>query len=118
MDVRSTIPISGTIRRFLDSFGTETVVLCLESHERGIYEVLAPLYFPRDKLEEGSALWQLPRNIGGDFGEPKVFGRQIRIIHNPQHSIMMSGTWIDLTTNNCRHGHNLLTMTTDKNSSL
>lgn len=63
----------------------------MESHERGIYEVLAPLYFPRDQLEESSALWQLPKDIGGDFGEPQQPDRQIRIIHNPQHSVMMIG---------------------------
>lgn len=75
----------------MDKYKTETIVLCLEAHERGIYEVLAPLYFPRDRLEESSALWQLPRDIGGTFGEPQVFDRQIRIIRNPQHSVMNSG---------------------------
>lgn len=82
---------AGTIRRFLDKFRNETIILCLETHERGIYEVLAPLYFPRDILEESSALWQLPRDIGGTFGEPQIFDRQIRIIHNPQHSVMING---------------------------
>lgn len=82
---------AGTIRRFLDKFRNETIILCLETHERGIYEVLAPLYFPRDYLEESSALWQLPRDIGGTFGEPQIFDRQIRIIHNPQHCVMMNG---------------------------
>lgn len=67
------------------------MILCLEAHERGIYEVLAPLYFPRDILEESSALWQLPRDIGGTFGEPQIVERQIRIIHNPQHSVMING---------------------------
>lgn len=67
------------------------MILCLEPQERGIYEVLAPLYFPRDILEESSALWQLPRDIGGTFGEPQIVERQIRIIHNPQHSVMISG---------------------------
>lgn len=82
---------TGTIRRFLDKYKNETVILCLEAHERGIYEVLAPLYFPRDILEESSALWQLPRDIGGSFGEPQITERQIRIIHNPQHSVMING---------------------------
>lgn len=81
--------ILGTIRRFLEKYKTETIALCLESHERGIYEVLAPLYFPRDQLEESSALWQLPEDIGGIYGEPQFAGRQIRIIHNPQHSVMI-----------------------------
>lgn len=86
---------TGTIRRFLDKFRNETIILCLEPHERGIYEVLAPLYFPRDILEESSALWQLPRDIGGKFGEPQIFDRQIRIIHNPQHSVMISGMFVN-----------------------
>lgn len=90
--VKLTGACTGTIRRFLDKFKNETIVLCLEPHERGIYEVLAPLYFPRDILEESSALWQLPKNIGGKFGEPQLVDRQIRIIHNPQHSVMISGT--------------------------
>lgn len=85
---------TGTIRRFLDKYKNETVILCLEAHERGIYEVLAPLYFPRDILEESSALWQLPRDIGGSFGEPQIIERQIRIIHNPQHSVMINGEFI------------------------
>lgn len=80
---------AGTIRRFLEQHSTEVIVLCLEPHERGIYEVLAPLYFPRDHLEESSALWQLPKDIGGAYGEPLQLDRQIRIIHNPQHNAML-----------------------------
>lgn len=91
---------AGTIRRFLDKFRNERIILCLETHERGIYEVLAPLYFPRDYLEESSALWQLPRDIGGTFGEPQIFDRQIRIIHNPQHCVMMNGECGMAPTNN------------------
>lgn len=82
---------TGTIRRFLEQQCQEVIVLCLEPHERGIYEVLAPLYFPRDKLEEKTALWQLPKDIGGPYGEPQQFDRQIRIIRNPQHCVMMQG---------------------------
>lgn len=81
--------LAGTIRRFLDKYQTQIVILCVSAHERGIYEVLAPLYFPRDHLEERSALWQLPKDIGGEFGEPQNPDRQIRIIRNPQHSVLM-----------------------------
>lgn len=88
--------ILGTIRRFLEQYKTEQIVLCLESYERGIYEVLAPLYFPRDQLEESSALWQLPKDIGGIYGEPQIPDRQIRIIHNPQHSVMIGGKSLPL----------------------
>lgn len=80
-----------TTRRFLEQYKSETVVLCLESHDRGIYEVLAPLYFPRNDVEESSALWKLPRDIGGILGEPQYPDRQIRIIHNPQHAVMIGG---------------------------
>ncbi|EDS26334.1 ganglioside induced differentiation associated protein [Culex quinquefasciatus] len=64
---------------------------CLDPNEQrgGIYEVLAPLYFPRDPLEEQSALWQLPKDVGGAYGEPQLADRQIRIIHNPQHAVMI-----------------------------
>lgn len=78
-----------TIRRFLEQYRVEIVIACLEPNERGIYEVLAPLYFPRDPLEERSALWQLPKDIGGAYGEPQLADRQIRIIHNPQHAVMI-----------------------------
>lgn len=81
--------LKGTIRRFLEKYANPKVVLCIEVHERGIYEVLAPLYFPRDSLEEGSALWQLPKDIGGEYGEPVHPDRQIRIIRNPQHSVVL-----------------------------
>ncbi|XP_034476853.1 protein GDAP2 homolog isoform X1 [Drosophila innubila] len=77
-----------TIRRYLDKFTQQVVILCVNSSERGTYEVLAPLYFPRDQLEERSALWQLPKDTGGELGEPQHPDpdRQIRIIRNPQHS--------------------------------
>ena len=83
--------ILGTIRRFLEKNKHEIVIFCLQSHECGVYEVLAPLYFPRNQLEESSALWQLPNNIGGNFGELNIPDRQIRIIRNP-HSVMMFGS--------------------------
>jgi len=80
--------LAGTIRRYLDKFTLQVVILCVNSSERGTYEVLAPLYFPRDQLEERSALWQLPKDTGGELGEPQHPDpdRQIRIIRNPQHS--------------------------------
>ncbi|XP_035789122.1 protein GDAP2 homolog isoform X2 [Anopheles albimanus] len=78
-----------TIRRFLEQYRTEIVIVCLESNAHSIYAVLAPLYFPRDQLEERSALWHLPKDIGGLYGEPQLADRQIRIIHNPQHSVMI-----------------------------
>ncbi|CAO1345697.1 unnamed protein product [Diamesa serratosioi] len=89
-----------TIRRFLEKNKHEIVIFCLQPHECGVYEVQAPLYFPRNQLEESSALWQLPNNIGGNFGELNIPDRQIRIIRNP-HSVMMFGT--DDESDNCPH---------------
>lgn len=83
------ISLLGTVRKFLEANTREIVILCLEQHECGIYEVLAPLYFPRNQLEETSALWQLPKNVSGITGELSIFDRQIRITRNPQHTIML-----------------------------
>lgn len=84
--------ILGTIRNFLEANIREIVILCLEPYECGIYEVLAPLYFPRNQLEESSAFCQLPKNIAGISGELCISDRQIRITRNPQHTIMMLGS--------------------------
>ncbi|XP_065370624.1 protein GDAP2 homolog isoform X1 [Calliphora vicina] len=91
-----------TVRRYLDKFTSQIVIFCVSPHERGIYEVLAPLYFPRDNLEERSALWQLPKDIGGEYGEPQHPDRQIRIIRNPQHSVLMRHH-ADDDSDNCPH---------------
>ncbi|KAF6207838.1 hypothetical protein GE061_016287 [Apolygus lucorum] len=78
-----------TIRKVLElealkSGFLETVVLVVESADSGIYEVLLPLYFPRNKKEERAALLQLPAGkTYGLFGEPVHPERQIRIIDNP-----------------------------------
>jgi hypothetical protein len=83
------ISVLGTIRKFLEANQREIVILCLEQREIGIYEVLAPLYFPRNQLEESSALWQLPKNVSGISGELSISDRQIRITRNPQHVMML-----------------------------
>jgi hypothetical protein len=74
-----------TIRKFLEANNREVVILCLEPHECSIYEVLAPIYFPRNQLEESSASWQLPKN------SPEITDNTIRITRNPQHNIMIRG---------------------------
>jgi len=62
----------------------------LNQQDCGIFEVLAPLYFPRNHLEETSALWQLPKTLPiGISGELSISDRQIRITRNPQHTIMI-----------------------------
>lgn len=81
---------SGTVRRFLDHYGSslDTIVFAIdEVVDWGIYQVLMPLYFPRSKMEEEAARWQLPSDVGGNDGEPILPDRQIRIIDNPQHTL-------------------------------
>ncbi|XP_017796657.1 PREDICTED: protein GDAP2 homolog [Habropoda laboriosa] len=78
-----------TIRRFLEQYGDSIacIVFVLEPCDIGIYEVLLPLYFPRNLAEQDNACWQLPNDIGGMDGEPLLPDRQIRIIDNPQHAL-------------------------------
>lgn len=78
-----------TMRRFLEQYGDSVtcIVLVLEPCDLGIYEVLLPLYFPRNLAEQDNACWQLPNDIGGTDGEPLLPDRQIRIIDNPQHAL-------------------------------
>lgn len=63
------------------------IIFVLEPCDLGIYEVLLPLYFPRNLAEQDNACWQLPIDIGGTDGEPLLPDRQIRIIDNPQHAL-------------------------------
>lgn len=79
-----------TIRKFLETNNCEVVILCLEPYEVSIYEVLAPLYFPRNLLEETSALCQLPKH-NESTAAAAVVDQQIRITRNPQHNIMIHG---------------------------
>lgn len=84
------VSIAGTVRRFLEHYGSslDTIVFAIdELVDWGIYQVLMPLYFPRSKMEEEAARWQLPPDIGGNDGEPIMPDRQIRIIDNPQHTL-------------------------------
>lgn len=83
--------ILGTIRKFLETNQNEIVILCLEQQECGIFEVLAPLYFPRNQLEEKSSSRQLPKDIAEITGELSICDRQIRITRNP--NTMMLGEW-------------------------
>ncbi|KAK7792886.1 hypothetical protein R5R35_000437 [Gryllus longicercus] len=78
-----------TVRRFLEQYTglLDIVVFAVEESDRGIYELVLPLYFPRTQQEEENAEWQLPSDIGGPNGEPLLPDRQIRIIDNPQHSL-------------------------------
>lgn len=63
------------------------IIFVLEPCDLGIYEVLLPLYFPRNLAEQDNACWQLPSDVGGPDGEPLLPDRQIRIIDNPQHAL-------------------------------
>lgn len=77
-----------TVRRFLEKNDNafELVVFVVENEDVGVYELLMPLYFPRNKLEELYAALHLPEDIGNETGEPVNADRQIRIIDNPQHA--------------------------------
>lgn len=77
-----------TIRKFLETNKSEVIILCVEPYEVSIYEVLAPLYFPRNLLEETSALCQLPKHTETTAAS---VDQQIRITRNPQHNIMIHG---------------------------
>lgn len=74
-----------TVRRFLEKHGdvVEHVVFAVEDVDVGIYELLMPLYYPRSKKEEEYALYYLPKDIGGENGEPFIPERQIRIVEKP-----------------------------------
>ncbi|KAL2719434.1 protein GDAP2 [Vespula squamosa] len=78
-----------TIRRFLEQYSDSLtcIILVLEPCDLGIYEIILPLYFPRNLAEQDNACWQLPIDIGGTDGEPLLPDRQIRIIDNPQHAL-------------------------------
>ncbi|XP_057666225.1 protein GDAP2 homolog [Diorhabda carinulata] len=89
-----------TVRRFFENHGSslDTVIFVVDKVDLGIYEVLLPLYFPRSKMEEESARYQLPSDIGGPDGEPIMPDRQIRIIDNPQHSLHHEEESVDLSS--------------------
>ncbi|XP_032681280.1 protein GDAP2 homolog isoform X2 [Odontomachus brunneus] len=78
-----------TVRRFMEQYSDSLtcIIFVLEPCDLGIYEVLLPLYFPRNLAEQDNACWQLPSDIGGPDGEPLLPDRQIRIIDNPQHAL-------------------------------
>lgn len=84
---------SGTIRRFMEQFSNSftSIILVLERSELAIYETIMPLYFPRNRVEEVNACWQLPNDIGGMDGELILPDKQIRIIDNPQHALEGNG---------------------------
>lgn len=89
-----------TVRRFLEHHGSslDTVIFAVDKVDLGIYEVLLPLYFPRSKLEEDAAKYQLPMDVGGADGEPVMPDRQIRIIDNPQHTLHPDEESVDLSS--------------------
>ncbi|XP_050464150.1 protein GDAP2 homolog [Cataglyphis hispanica] len=78
-----------TVRRFMEQYSDSLtcIIFVLEPCDLGIYEILLPLYFPRNLAEQDNACWQLPNDIGGTDGEPLLPDRQIRIIDNPQHTL-------------------------------
>lgn len=73
------------VRRFLEKYGDDidVIVFAVDDVNIGIYELLLPLYYPRSEREEEYALYYLPKDIGGDNGEPVIPERQIRILEKP-----------------------------------
>uniref|UniRef100_A0A2P2M6Q1 Protein GDAP2 homolog isoform X2 n=1 Tax=Rhizophora mucronata TaxID=61149 RepID=A0A2P2M6Q1_RHIMU len=71
-----------TVRRFLEKQKDKikAVVFCtITSVDTEIYKRLLPLYFPRDKHEEGVAISKLPADVGDENGETIIDERKIRI---------------------------------------
>lgn len=73
------------VRRFLEHYNDsiELIVFAVEDIDIGFYELLMPLYFPRSQPEAEYALYYLPQDIGGDYGEPVIPEREIRIAAKP-----------------------------------
>ncbi|KAF6994437.1 hypothetical protein CFC21_011139 [Triticum aestivum] len=71
-----------TVRRFLEKQKGKIagVIFCItSSSDTEIYKRLLPLYFPRDKQEEETAVSKLPADVGDENGETVIDERKIRI---------------------------------------
>lgn len=79
------------VRRFLEQHGDgfDLILFTMEpdsiegSADLGTYQLILPLYFPRNAAEEEAACALLPADIGGPSGEPLIPERQIRIMDKP-----------------------------------
>ncbi|VAH15967.1 unnamed protein product [Triticum turgidum subsp. durum] len=71
-----------TVRCFLEKQKGKIagVIFCItSSSDTEIYKRLLPLYFPRDKQEEETAVSKLPADVGDENGETVIDERKIRI---------------------------------------
>ncbi|KAK9750710.1 hypothetical protein RND81_02G215900 [Saponaria officinalis] len=71
-----------TVRRFLEKQKNNiaAIVFCTTTTtDTEIYKRLFPLYFPRDKHEEETAMSKLPVDVGDENGETTIDERKIRI---------------------------------------
>lgn len=87
-----------TVRRFLEHYedSIDVIVFTVEGVDIGIYELLMPLYYPRNKQEEEYGLYYLPQDVGGKNGEPYIPERQIRIVDKPIAGAAELGESVDL----------------------
>ncbi|KAG1650407.1 Protein GDAP2 [Nymphon striatum] len=77
-----------TIRRFLEKHGEgiNCIVFAVENQDIGVYELIMPLYFPRNEMEEEYARYNLPKDVGNEDGEPVIADRMIRIATRPMQT--------------------------------
>jgi hypothetical protein len=76
------LQIVRTVRRFLERYGNKVDALCFvfaNPGEKRAYDVVLPLYFPRTKAEQSSAISLLPVDVGNESGETVVAERQVRV---------------------------------------
>ncbi|XP_067123073.1 protein GDAP2 homolog [Centruroides vittatus] len=87
-----------TVRRFLENYedSIDIIIFTVEDVDIGIYELLLPLYYPRNKQEEEYGLYYLPVDTGGKDGEPYIPERQIRIVDKPITTNADLGESVDL----------------------
>ncbi|CAG2104648.1 unnamed protein product [Medioppia subpectinata] len=73
------------VRRFLEHYSdsVDIIVFAVDDVDIGFYQLLMPLYFPRSHPEEEYALYYLPQDVGGEYGEPVIPEREIRIAAKP-----------------------------------
>ncbi|CAG2166936.1 unnamed protein product, partial [Oppiella nova] len=73
------------VRRFLEHYSDsiDLIIFAVDDTDIGFYELLMPLYFPRSEPEEEYARYQLPQDVGGQYGEPVIPEREIRIAAKP-----------------------------------
>lgn len=87
------------VRRVLEKYEEyfSLIIFVVEDVDIGIYDHLMPFYFPRSPAEEESAQYYLPKDIGGDNGQPVLPERDIRISIKPTAAALaeLHGTQVE-----------------------